>query len=181
MAVIRLLLNPVFANDYVTLYNDEVRFRDGTLGRFLRVVESGGDPGVAALALCGDAVALVHTYRYPIEAWEWGIPRGFAHGGSPEESIQTELAEELGHAPESIEPLGTMTPNSGLLSSVVHLFVAHYRTTVASPGSMEVAEMRWTTRSQLLDDIASGRIVDGFTLAAVGLGIARGVLPARLQ
>jgi hypothetical protein len=172
----RLGENCILSNRFITLFDDDVSFGDGSRGRYLRIVESGGDPGVAALALCAESIALVRAYRYPIGAWEWGIPRGFAHGQSSELSIRAELVEELGQEPEHLEPLGTVTPNSGLLASVVCLFIATYRTPVTSPASKEISETRWATTAQVLDEIRAGHIIDGFTLAAVGLGLVTGVL-----
>lgn len=173
----RIAENVAYRNRFITVYDDQVAFADGSTGSYLRIVESGGRPGVAMLALASGHVALVRTYRYSIGGWEWGIPRGLAHGDDPEASARAELAEELGQEPDELIEITRMTPNSGLLASVVHLFLAHYRTQVSEPTDRdEVAEVRWIPAAALMSEVASGRIVDGFTLAAVGCGLSQGIL-----
>jgi 8-oxo-dGTP pyrophosphatase MutT (NUDIX family) len=175
--IVRRERRAVYENAFVTVYDDEVEFPGGRRGTYLRVVEAGGQAGACVLARCGDTVALVQVFRYPIDAWEWGFPRGFAHGDDPAATACTELYEELGAEPDELGPLGVMNPNSGLLASTVHLYVARYATPVARPyDSAEVREVRWVPVPELMADIAAGRIVDGFTLATVGLAVAAGVL-----
>jgi 8-oxo-dGTP pyrophosphatase MutT (NUDIX family) len=173
----RIRERAVYGNSFITVYDDPVTFGDGGEGSYVRIVESRGRSGVAMLPLAAGRVGLVRTYRYPIGAWEWGIPRGFAHGQDARESARAELAEEIGGAPAELAELGTMTPNSGLLASVVHMFVARYPAPVsAGTDQSEVAEVRWLTIPALLSDIAAGRITDGFTLAAVCSATCRGML-----
>ena len=163
----------VYGNRFVTVFDDEVVLPGNLPGRYLRIVQSGGRPGVAMLASSGDRYALVQTYRYPISNWEWGIPRGFAHGDDPCESARAELIEELGAPPAGITLLGTVTPNSGLLADRVHIFHAGYNREVAEPlDADEVVKVRWVDIQTLLAEIAAGEIVDAFTLAAVTLAAA---------
>jgi 8-oxo-dGTP pyrophosphatase MutT (NUDIX family) len=175
--VSRIAENVVYRNRFVTVYDDPVAFIDGSRGSYLRIVESNGSPGVAMLAVAAGQVALVHTYRYAIGAWEWGIPRGFAHGEDSEESARAELVEELGEEPVHIAEIGRIAPNSGLLASVVHLFLARYTEPVSEPTDRdEVTEVRWLPTLELFREIAAGRITDGFTLSAVGCATCRGLL-----
>jgi 8-oxo-dGTP pyrophosphatase MutT (NUDIX family) len=163
----------VYGNRFVTVFDDEVVMPGDSPGRYLRIVQSGGRPGVAMLAYSGDRYALVQTYRYPISDWEWGIPRGFAHGDDPSESARAELTEELGAPPADIRLLGTVTPNSGLLADRVHIFHARYDWQVADPlDADEVVNVRWVDLQTLLAEIAAGKIVDAFTLAAVTMAAA---------
>jgi ADP-ribose pyrophosphatase len=167
----------VYANRFVTVYDDDVVIGGNRNGNYLRIVESGGLPGVAMLATCNGRVALVRTYRYALSAWEWGVPRGFAHGADPAVSALGELREELGGTPEELVPLGVVTPNSALLTARVHLFHAVFADAVADPEDVdEVAEVRWVDRSTLFADIAAQRIVDGFTMSVVAAALAAGRL-----
>lgn len=167
----------VFRNKYITVYDDDVSSVDGDWsGRYLRIVESGGRPGVAILASCEDRFALVRVYRYPLAEWEWGIPRGFAHGDDPVDSARQELVEEIGAAPDSLVSIGRVAPNSGILASRVELYFARYASEVASPHDpYEVAEVRWITAASMLREIAEGRITDAFTLSALTAATARGI------
>jgi hypothetical protein len=54
----------VYRNRFVELYDDDVEFRDGSPGKYIRLVESNGRPGVAALAICDNQIGLVETFRY---------------------------------------------------------------------------------------------------------------------
>ncbi len=174
--VIRLRERVVYENGFITVYDDDVAVA-GAPRRHLRVVESKGRAGAAVLALSRGRVALVRTYRYATESWEYGIPRGFAHGHDAAATACTELTEELGRRPDQLTPMGSLTPNSGLLSSVVFLYLARYDVSVDTPqDSEEVVEVLWIPVRELLDSVASGEITDGFTLAAIGVATARGLL-----
>lgn len=163
----------VYRNPYVEVFDDAVKLADGTDGQQLRIVQSGGRPAVAMLAVAQGSVALVRTYRYAVGDWEWGIPRGFAHGDDPMQTAREELREELGGPPAELVPLAVMTPDSGLLSSVVHLFLARYSAPVSEPIDVaEVHEVRWVPVGALLEDVAAGHVRDGFTLAALGVWLA---------
>lgn len=169
--------NLAYRNQFAAIYDDPVVFADGSKGSYLRVVESGGRPGVAILAICDAQIALVLTYRYALGSWEWAIPRGFAHGNDANNSARAELAEELGEEPEDLIPIGTVTPNSGLLAGHVELFLARYATTVDKPTDRnEVAEVKWISAEALHDEIASGQIKDTFTLSAITCAQARGLI-----
>lgn len=165
-----------YRNPYVTVYDDHVTFADGGRGRHLRIVEREGHPGVVALAMCGGRIALVKVYRYPIDAWEWGVPRGFAHGDDPTASVLVELDEELGAPPDSVEPLMVIHPNSGLLAGVVHLFVARYgREARRARDVREVSAIRWESPARIAEEIRSGAVADGFTVAAMAAGMLHGL------
>jgi 8-oxo-dGTP pyrophosphatase MutT (NUDIX family) len=167
----------VFGNSFVTVYNDDVELFGAHQGQYLRIIESKGQPGVAMLACAGGKYALVQTYRYAVGSWEWGIPRGFAHGTDPAESALEELREELGGPPSELRLLGIVTPNSGLLASRVRVFYAQYDDEISQPMDIaEVHNVRWVGLELLLTEIAAGEIVDAFTLSAVTLALASGVL-----
>lgn len=173
----RIRENVVYRNGFAALYDDPVIFPDGSEGSYLRMVESDGHPGVAVLAVCADRVALVLTYRYPVSRLEWGVPRGFAHGGDPAATARAELAEELGREPDSLTPIGAVTPNSGILASRVELFLGRYATPVSAPrDTREVAAVRWLTLTELAAEIARGDIEDSFTLSALTCALARGLV-----
>lgn len=175
----------VYENRFASVYDDDVAHPDGREGRYLRIVEAGGRPGAAALAVCGNRVALVRVYRYPTGEWEWAIPRGFAHGDDPLATARAELVEELGAEPVDLVELGRVYPNSGLLAGWVQLVLARYDTEVVSPlDTAEIAAVRWVDLATLQAEITDGRveggvrrrIEDGFTLAALGAATVRGLI-----
>lgn len=176
-AITKLGENRVYANKFAAIYDDPVEFADGSRGSYLRIVESEGRPGVAVLAVCGDQVALVKAYRYPISSWEWAVPRGFAKGDDPDQTAREELAEELGCEPDDLRQLGTVTPNSGILASQVKVYLARYSETIAMPADQnEIARVRWIAATTLCHEIAAGTIRDAFTLSAISLAQCHGLI-----
>jgi ADP-ribose pyrophosphatase len=168
----------MYRNRFITVFDDDVRFSSGAEGNYLRIVESNGARGVVALPICGDLIGLVKTYRYALEAFEWGLPRGFAQSIDTSLTVLAELNEELGDKPVAVERLGEMTPNSGLLTSTVDVFVARYDQPIASPTDVQVvSQVKWIRTSDLFDEIRAGRIIDGFTLSTLCLARLAGLLP----
>ncbi len=178
LGITQIAARQVFENDFVTVFDDDVRFPGGRTGHYLRVVEAQGRPGVAMLATCRNRVAMVRTFRYTLQRWEWGIPRGFGQDDDPVRSALAELEEELGEQPDRVEILATMTPNSGLLATSVSVFSASYSSMPVTPtDTAEVSAVRWLTWNELLSEVAAGQIRDGFTLAAVGIAYSKGLVP----
>lgn len=177
-AIERVRDHQVYTNRYVTVYDDDVLFPGRRPGRYVRVVESYGQQGVAVLAECAGRFALVRTYRYPLGQWELGIPRGMgAADTDPVATAHAELIEELGGAPLDLCPMGVVTPSSGILCTQVNLFYATYGRPVAQPQDMdEVLSVQWIDLPGLLAEIATCRIVDGFTMSAVTAALARGLI-----
>jgi 8-oxo-dGTP pyrophosphatase MutT (NUDIX family) len=162
----------VYRNRFVAVYDDEVRFMNGRPGRYYRIVSGEGRPGAVIVPLAGDEVALVRTWRYAVQAWEWGFPRGYAHGNDPEQTARIELAEEIGADPLELTLLGQTWPDSAHLQAVVSVFAARMSPEAVNSepaDSEEAAEIRWLPVRDLAALIAGGAIRDGFTLAAFGL------------
>lgn len=164
----------VYANEFVQLYDDEVAFADGTRGRHLRARTPGAGPGVVVIPRRGGSLGLVRTFRYPIGAWEWALPRGFAHAADPVVSGRAELAEEMGLGADSVEVIGELFPNSGLLEDRCVVLLVEVAPGEGRPTDrVEVHGTRWLTMEQVAAEVRHGQIVDGFTVAALGLLWAR--------
>lgn len=156
-----------YENEFVTIYDDNVEFPGGRQGRYLRVEAVASGTPVVLLAYKDGKVGLVRTYRYPIGKSQWGLPRGFAHGGSAEESAAEELREELGVTQARLRVLGYLTPDSGLLSTRAAVVLARVESMAESHEDQEEVEAQfWVTPDQLSSMIRSGEIEDGFTLSA---------------
>jgi 8-oxo-dGTP pyrophosphatase MutT (NUDIX family) len=172
----RLVEHLVFENPYVRVYDDEVRFADGTLGNYLRICGPSEAPGVVIVARHRDRVALVRTFRYPIDEHQWAFPRGFAHGPDLEATARAELREELGTEATSIKIIGYVTPDSGLMSSRVAVVLADTVSDREIPiDQLEVEEVRWVRTGELRRMLLDGAIEDGFTLSAFALAIVAGL------
>lgn len=168
----------IYRNRFATIYDDDVVFPGHRAGRYLRIVEGDGKPGVVVLPVCGRSVGLVLTFRYPTGRWEWGVPRGYGHGDDPVASALAELEEELGARPDRLTPLGRAHANSGILAGHSAFFLAEYAQPVASPlDTDEISAVRWVSFVELGRMLADDTtIMDGFTLAVVGAAVARGLV-----
>jgi 8-oxo-dGTP pyrophosphatase MutT (NUDIX family) len=165
----------VFENQFVTVFNDSVRFNDGSLGQYVRIRPGNGLPGVVIVPHSSGKLGLVKVFRYPIGAWQWGFPRGFAHDADPLTTAKAELAEELGlEGPLSL--IGWFTPDSGLLDSRVAVVLADVDQTAANPVDVrEVADVAWLTIPELQANLGEPEYDDGMTMAALALVAAKGV------
>jgi 8-oxo-dGTP pyrophosphatase MutT (NUDIX family) len=167
MSIKRERENLVYANRFVEIFDDEVRFADGQSGSYLRIRSAGAGHGVVILALRDSRVGLVRTYRYPIGRYQWALPRGFAHGVDESESVRDELREETGANATSIQRLGVITPNSGILADEVSIYAVTVADRDTVPvDTVEVNALEWVSLEELDQRIRAGEIDDGFTLAA---------------
>ena len=167
----------VHENAYVRVYDDDVAFADGLPGRYVRIEPAGDGPGAVLLALHEGRIALVRTYRYPVGAWQWALPRGFAHATDPLVTARAELREETGVTDADLRVIGSVTPDSGVQAHRVAIVLADVRA-LPEDGPTdggEVAEVLWVTPAELEQEIAEGAIEDGFTLAALTLARAKGI------
>jgi 8-oxo-dGTP pyrophosphatase MutT (NUDIX family) len=159
--------NLVYTNRFIHVYDDQVRFADGRRGDYVRIRSAAEGRGVVILALRGGHVGLVRTYRYAIGRHQWGLPRGFGHNIDESMSVRGELLEETGAEASSIDRLGVITPDSGLLSDEVAIYMALVPDIETAPvDTVEVAALEWVHPDDLDRRIRSGEIDDGFTLAA---------------
>ena len=173
----RVRSHEVYANDYVKVADDEVRFLDGRLGTYLRITPRSEGDGVVILATFEGDVALVHTYRYPLQAWQWALPRGFGLVPDIFASARAELSEELGHDDATLTVVGRLTPDSGMLAARVSVVHAELRDRHLAPRDQaEVRAATWVSLDELWSRISSGEIEDAYTLGALALAQARGLL-----
>jgi ADP-ribose pyrophosphatase len=166
------------ANPWLKLYFDRVEFPDGRVGRYNRIVESDGRPGVAVLPIAPGQVGLVRLFRYPVGAHVWEIPRGFGDAEHPEDDVRRELREETGLSAGRLLELGRVHPNTGILASGVWLYGAMFeqQPIPTQPTDKEIDEFKWFAMRQVLSMIGDGTITDVFTIAAVARADYRGLL-----
>jgi ADP-ribose pyrophosphatase len=156
-------------NPWLKLYFDRVEFPDGTRGRYNRIVEGTGDPGVAILPISSGGVGLVLQYRYAIADHVWEIPRGYGDSADPAREARRELLEETGLQPLELIGLGSIHPNSAVFATRVELFVAKCRPTRSKPtaGGREQLEFKWFSIEAAMTAVETGKISDAMTLSAL--------------
>lgn len=161
----------VYENRFVRVHDDVVRFPSGDTGTYVRIdVLPDDGQGAVLIVRHENRFALVRTYRYPLGTHQWAFPRGFAHGPDLTETVRNELREELGCALRSMAVIGSVTPDSGLLSSRVSVVLVEVDGSASAPDDLEeVSAVDWVDLERLQDLIRSGDIEDGFTLSAWAL------------
>ncbi|MFE9388731.1 NUDIX hydrolase [Streptomyces sp. NPDC006784] len=161
-------LGLVYQDPYIRLLRDPVRFPDGRLGTYLRILSTANSPGAAILPVLDDRVLLMENYRHAIRGWTLEIPRGFgAEGLTAKGNALKELDEELSAQVESITPIGVVHPDTGLHSQPVHLFFASLTATGPLETAAGIRSLVTFTPEELDRKIVDGTITDGFTLAAL--------------
>jgi len=166
----------VYSNEFATIHDDAVEFPGGRPGTYLTVTPGDGNPGAVIVALAEGKLGLVKVFRYPLGAWQWGFPRGFAHGPDPIQTARAELHEELGLEAD-LTLIGWFTPDSGVLTSRVAVVLARASSTASSPTDVvEVADVAWLTPADLQSRFGRPGYDDGMTMAAFSLAIANGCL-----
>ncbi|UFR01505.1 NUDIX hydrolase [Streptomyces sp. Go40/10] len=175
-ARLRAVLRPVpagvvSAGRYLWYLRDPVRFPDGRLGLYDRILPPpGSSPGVVVLPLLGPErrVVLIEHHRHATRSRHWEVVRGFGDpGATPTENVTRELREEIAATPETVIPLGELHPDTGLLAHKVLLYAACVDGIGAVERGEAIARAITVTPAEAEEMVADGRITDGFTVAAL--------------
>jgi 8-oxo-dGTP pyrophosphatase MutT (NUDIX family) len=161
----------VYENPWMSVTEDDVQRRDGSIGKY-GVVHS--RDFVLVIPFDGERYHLVEQYRYPVGARLWEFPQGSVAGGEslpPEELAAIELAEETGIRAAHLELLGFLHHGYGRSTNGFHAFYA--TELVPGPAEREVEEQDMRsgafTQDELWDLVATGVMTDAASLAALAL------------
>lgn len=152
----------VAQDQYWMWIRDAVIFPNGTPGTYERLIWKNRlhskYSGIAILPILPDGrIALNLNYRHATRSWEIEIPRGgIKMGESCEQAALRELKEETGLIPASIECLGEMAPDSGVLEGTVPIYIAYGSQEGLS--NIEYSEAIAGTLAFTLDEIQKGFI-----------------------
>ena len=159
---------------YLLVVRDAVRFPDGTLGLYNRIVTK---PNVVMLPLHAGKIALIHRFRHGTRRFHYEAPRGIAE--RPDDlagDARRELLEEIGAAAGELIDLGELHPYSGICNEVMRLYLAR----IERPGALDrhegITAIAAFTPAELERAITRGEITDAPTLAAVLRAKLRGLL-----
>jgi len=133
----------VYANPYVRVFDDSVRFPDGRAGTYVRIASATPGEGAVIIAHYRGRYALVRTWRYALGQAQLAFPRGFAHGTDVLQTARNELFEEVGATVTAAEVLGYVTPDSGLLAQRVAVVLVDIEDEPTGPHDSEVSNVTW--------------------------------------
>lgn len=167
----------VYQDPYVIFLRDAVRYRDGTIGGYIRLIAASGRGGAAVLPVLDASIVLIRHFRHATRGWHWEIPRGFAGAEeAPEQTARREVSEEIGAEPRVLIPLGSVHADTGEGGEVTRVYLAQMAG-LGEPEAYEgIDEIRCVGAGEFDRMILSGELTDSFTLAAVTLARTRGLL-----
>lgn len=115
----------VFQNQYITVYNDTVRFPDRHIGTYLRI-STQTQKSVAILPISKSGkVILIKTFRHGARGWGLEIPKG---GVEENEDIlyaaKRELLEETGYSSENWKYIGSFNDSPAIVSGQLECYAA---------------------------------------------------------
>lgn len=168
----------VYQDQYIFLLRDAVRFPDGSLGTYIRIVDPDERiPGVVILPVYRGQVILVRHFRHAPRGWFLELPRGFGiEGLSAEECARQELAEEIGATASCIVSLGQTRPDTGLATDCVEMFYVEVESYGQPERQEGIDEIRLVSVGEFERLLRENEITCGFTLAAYARAKLRGLL-----
>lgn len=164
----------VLENRFIKVDTDAVRFPNGALGHY-STITSGTGLGVIAIPFVNfrgtPHLGLVRQYRYPVGQFTLEFPRGGSDDLSLDEAAR-ELIEETGLDFTSGTLLGTLRPDTGILTTEVAVWKTVHGIEHLRPGFVEDetgAKIEWYSFGQVTGMVRNGKITCGMTLAALAM------------
>lgn len=161
----------VFANQWMTIREDTVRIRDGSVSTYA-VVDAA--PIALAIPADGERFHLVEQYRHPVAGRRWEFPSGTTDPNIDLDAASVaarELREETGLVAGSVTPLGTLEITPSTFTQTCAVFLATDLSEGVPHRDPEEHDMRsdWFTRMQVERMMKDGTLTDAKSLAAYAL------------
>jgi 8-oxo-dGTP pyrophosphatase MutT (NUDIX family) len=121
---IKLSSEYISKHPYFTARKDVCQMPGGKIVEAYYVVELPASVCALAITEAGNVI-MERQYRHPLEETILELPGGFVDPGEvPMVAIERELLEETGHVFSSIEYVGKVAANPGVLSGYTYLYLA---------------------------------------------------------
>lgn len=168
----------MYRDAYVTIVKDAVKYPDGSIGTYTRVLLSRDRQRVAVVFPMRDGkCVLMREYRHSIRGFNWGIPRGMPENDATlEEDARREVEEEIGAQVVALEYLGVLQPEAGFASYSCALFLAEVTGELKGQTSEAIGEIIEVTPAELAAMIARDEVTDTYVLSAFAKLVAAGKL-----
>jgi len=157
----------VYKGKVLKLNIERVKLPNGTVAE-LEIAHHPGGAVVVALDK-EERVCLLRQFRHAAGGWITELPAGKIDNREPPlECAKRELAEEAGVKARQWEPLGQLFSSPGVLTEVIHIFLARELTACdASAEAHEVFETSWVPLAEAAALAADGRLQDAKTIAGL--------------
>ena len=121
----RLSENLVFKNQFATVLNDDVEFKNGIKGTHLRVIPNPSN-AIIVIPIMGDGtVSMIENYRYALGAPVVEFPQGGVMNSEPLScAARRELLEETGLECQKLTFAGRLCVSPSVMVSNVSVFIA---------------------------------------------------------
>lgn len=141
-----------------------------------RTLSNAQGDGAVAVVTDGTRVLFVEAQRPAIDRTLWELPRGQADAAdeSPSATAARELLEETGRVATDTHHIGQIWPDSGLSADAVNVVVIRVDDH-AERAPAEYSQQRWLEVQDLGQEIASGQVADGISIAALTLAWSKEV------
>lgn len=159
----------IFKGEVITLKVDTIELSSGRRTE-REIISHRGAVGLIPVDENGK-ITLVKQYRHAVDKYLLEIPAGkLDKGEKPLDCARRELMEEVGEEAETIDELARFYTTPGYSNEFFYLYIAlglkkgeAYQPEEEITGQIEV------TFDEAIEMIKSGEIVDGKTIAAVGM------------
>ena len=164
----RLARKVIYESDWVNLYLDKVQFENGHIIDDMHLVHFTHEAVAIVVQNEAGDVLLIKSNRYHTQSVEWEIPAGRIDDG--EESVDAairETLEETGYSVENTKLVYKFNPTNGISNQVFYIYKATIIKKEGEPDPFEVSEIKWVSKSEILEMLRNNEINCGFSL--VGL------------
>jgi ADP-ribose pyrophosphatase len=154
----------VFSGRVLTLNVERVELPNGSVAD-LEIAHHPGGAAIVALDAAG-RVCLLRQFRHATGGWLVELPAGKLDNREPPlDCARRELAEEAGVAAREWTVLGEFYSSPGILTEVIHLFLARGLVAVDQrPEEHEVFEASWVPLGEAVAMGACGELRDAKTI-----------------
>lgn len=174
----------LYQDNYIILLKDAVRYPNETDGTYIRIIYAAKKGGVVILPLWKDKdmrehrILLLSHYRHATRRTYLEMPRGFAEESLSEtENVYKELFEETGCQISRLVPMGNLVSDTGLIGETVKIYAAYLTGIPYTVDTIEgICNIQILSTETVKSMIRKGLIMDGYTLAAMALAQAKGII-----
>ena len=156
-----------YRSPYNLMVVDLVRAPNGEPFTYERLVPASTGSAVVTIPCYQNQFALLRQFRHSLRGEQYAFPRGFGEDGlSAEENASKELEEELGAHTLSSVTVGKIVADSGLSGSGVTVVLCRIERPEVKKDYEGIQDVTLADETAMREMIASGKVNDGYTLAA---------------